>query len=77
MATTRGLIWPEPPPKGTLWVDPATGDSYRLRYYGVDWDSEDMTETVPHFVVSYARGAHSNTDSLPKGAVCVFFPEEA
>lgn len=71
MATTRGLIWPEPAPSGTLWVDPATGNAYRR----IGRRKQRWTL----YAVNLTKGGTVTTGyvhRLPKGVVCVFFPEE-
>lgn len=62
-------------PRGTTWVDDATGTIYRLRDYRTDWKSDDLTATIPSYTTSYAEGGFSNADTLPEGARLLWTPQ--
>lgn len=66
-----------PAPVGTLYVDPATGDAYRLRDYGVDWTAKPFTgqNDKPSYTVSLAKGMSTTAYGLPTHALVIWSPD--
>lgn len=71
--STRILLpTPDRPAEGSVFLDDTTGHLYRLRDYGIDWDT--MEHTVPHWQVALTGGGFTNADTLPEGVRLIWAP---
>lgn len=66
---------PEPVAVGTVFIDQATGDVYRLRSYRPAFLSKTNPETGdPDYAIHYLNGQSSMTGYLPATAEVIWSP---